>query len=123
MYGVNWAEIKEPLNSFRTFNQFFTRELVDNARPIDKEHDLYSLCSPCDGRILSFGDVDSKQSTVDCVKGANYRVDEFLFGHKVEGVSAIDRLIKSAGERGNKTMYLVVYLAPGDYHRYHSPVT
>jgi len=33
-YGVNFDEIKEPLNSFRTFNKFFTRELVDSARPI-----------------------------------------------------------------------------------------
>lgn len=32
-------------------------------------------------------------------------------------------MIKSAKERGNKTMYCVVYLAPGDYHRYHSPVS
>ena len=27
----------------------------------------------------------------------------------------------SASERGNKIMYMVVYLSPGDYHRYHSP--
>jgi len=30
-------------------------------------------------------------------------------------------MIKSAKERGNKTLYIVIYLAPGDYHRYHSP--
>lgn len=30
-------------------------------------------------------------------------------------------MIKSAKDRGNKTLYLVIYLAPGDYHRYHSP--
>lgn len=59
MYGVNFDEIKVPMNSFRTFNQFFTRELVENARPITDPLDVYSLVSPCDGKILSSGDVDS----------------------------------------------------------------
>ena len=34
LYGVNFNEIAEPLNSFRTFNQFFTRELIPDARKI-----------------------------------------------------------------------------------------
>ena len=80
-YGVNFDEIKEPLNSFRTFNKFFTRELVDGARPISDELDINSVCSPCDGKILSHGVVDSTNCTIDCVKGSNYRLDEFLFGY------------------------------------------
>ena len=31
--------------------------------------------------------------------------------------------MQAAVDRGNKVMYMVVYLAPGDYHRYHSPAT
>jgi len=27
----------------------------------------------------------------------------------------------SVNSRGNKVMYCVIYLAPQDYHRYHSP--
>jgi phosphatidylserine decarboxylase len=33
VYGVNFDEIKvDDINQFRTFNQFFTREIKDNAR-------------------------------------------------------------------------------------------
>lgn len=122
MYGVNFDEIDKPLNSFRTFNKFFTRELVGGARPITDPQNIYTLCSPCDGKILSWGDVDSTNSTIDCVKGNDYRLDEFLFGYQQEN-SAVDAMIKSAVGRSNKTMFCVVYLAPGDYHRYHSPAS
>jgi phosphatidylserine decarboxylase len=85
LYGVNFDEIKvSDINTFRTFNQFFTREIKDGAREIVNKEDLRSLCSPCDGRVLSFGDVDSLKTTMDCIKGHSYRVDEFLFGYKVE---------------------------------------
>jgi phosphatidylserine decarboxylase len=33
----------------------------------------------------------------------------------------IESIIKSANSRGNKVLYSVIYLAPQDYHRYHSP--
>lgn len=82
-YGVNFNEIAvENLNDFRTFNQFFTRQLKDDARTIDTPDDAFSLVSPCDGRVLSYGEVDSMSSTMDCIKGHSYRVDEFLFGYQ-----------------------------------------
>ena len=43
-----------------------------------------NMCSPCDGKILSHGDVDSINCTIDCVKGNDYRLDEFLFGFRTE---------------------------------------
>jgi phosphatidylserine decarboxylase len=85
------------------------------------------MCSPCDGRVLSFGIVDSLKTTMDCIKGHNYRLDEFLFGYKIEreaGSSVptmTESIIQSAKKRGNKVMFAVIYLAPQDYHRYHSP--
>jgi len=80
-YGVNFDEIKvDDLRKFRSFNQFFTRQLKHGARAVDEPQNLKNLCSPCDGTILSFGDVHSKYHTFDCIKGRDYRMDEFLYG-------------------------------------------
>ncbi len=85
LYGVNFDEIKvDDINSFRTFNQFFTREIKDEARTIIGEDDIKTMCSPCDGKVLSFGDVNSLKTTMDCIKGHTYRLDEFLFGYKTD---------------------------------------
>ena len=65
---------------------------------------------------------------MDCIKGQTYRVDEFLFvyqsrSEKADQKTTTERILQAACERGNKVMYMVVYLAPGDYHRFHSPTT
>ena len=71
----------DDLNKFRSFNQFFTREIKENARSVDTPEDAKTLVSPCDGKVLSYGTVDSEACTLDCIKGNAYRVDEFLFGY------------------------------------------
>jgi phosphatidylserine decarboxylase len=81
MYKVKFHEaVVENLNDFPTFNAFFTRKLKADARPISDEKNPSSLCSPCDGTVLSVGEVNAKDSTLECIKGNNYRLDEFLFG-------------------------------------------
>ena len=82
-YGMNFDEIKvKDLNQFRTWNQFFTRELEEDARIIADEADEKTLVSPCDGKIMRIGQIDSETSSIDCVKGNDYRMDEFLLGYK-----------------------------------------
>lgn len=84
MYSLNFDDIKiDDINKFKTFNQFFTREINLTKRPISDSRNIKTLCSPCDGRILSFGEVDSLNCTIDCIKGNNYRLDEFLFGYEL----------------------------------------
>jgi phosphatidylserine decarboxylase len=70
------------LRTFESFNKFFTRELKDGVRSITKVEDATSISSPCDGRVLTCGEVSTHDSTIDCVKGRSYRLDEFLLGHK-----------------------------------------
>ena len=53
------------------------------------------------------------------MKGRSYRLDEFMLGARDE--QTIPALIKKVVEAKNKLFYMVIYLAPSDYHRFHSP--
>jgi len=79
------------------------------------------MCSPCDGRVLTCGEISTADATIDCVKGRSYRLDEFMLGVRDEADKTIPALIKRVLDRGNKLFYMVIYLAPSDYHRFHSP--
>jgi phosphatidylserine decarboxylase len=82
LYGLNFDEIAiDDINKFKNFNQFFTREIDLSKRPIKDAREINTLCCPCDGKILSFGEVDSLKCTLDCLKGNDYRLDEFLLGY------------------------------------------
>ena len=49
-FDVDMSESsKQAPEEFSSFNKFFTRELISNARPID--NDPNSVISPADGRI------------------------------------------------------------------------
>lgn len=80
IYGVKINEATRRFSEFKTFTDFFTRTLKPGIRPIYRETDLYSLSSPCDGTVLSTGLINDVDSTIDCVKGRSYRLDEFMMG-------------------------------------------
>ncbi|EDV26263.1 uncharacterized protein TRIADDRAFT_22345 [Trichoplax adhaerens] len=117
------AEV-EDITCYESFGKFFTRHLKDGARVIDKDHDLVS---PADGQILCFGAVcDDK---IEQVKGINYSLSTF-FGPDSEIVkycrnSSANGHVNSPTKNGacvDKCLYhCVIYLSPGDYHRFHSP--
>lgn len=109
------------LKFYETFNKFFTRELKEGVRKIIRPRDLTTITSPCDGRVLSCGEISTIDSTIDCVKGRSYRLDEFMLGVRDDQEKSIPALIKKVLEKGNKLFYMVIYLAPSDYHRFHSP--
>lgn len=136
-YGVKMEEAEiERFDHYRDFTAFFTRRLKKDARIIDQPNDINTMCSPCDGRVMSFGDIGRNDSNIDCVKGRSYRLDEFMTGtignendesstHEKlrdgKTNSGVDGLLEKVYARGNKLCYMVVYLGPGDYHRFHSP--
>jgi phosphatidylserine decarboxylase len=57
-HNLNVDEIRDPLDSFKTFNEFFYRKLKPEARPVSDPDDEYRLVSCADwikGREFSVG--------------------------------------------------------------------
>merc|ERR1719209_1734978 len=97
---------KEDLKSYQNLGELFRRRLRPGAREICS---LCPLVSPCDGKVLHWGEVEAG-GRVEQVKGVSYLLDNFLG----PGLPSLE----------NKKLYqCVLYLAPGDYHCFHSPVT
>ena len=99
-YKIDVSEIKRPLQSFRSFNDFFTRELVDTARPIDREQG--HLISPADSRLLVL-DLSLQHDLP--VKGYWYSLEQLVKEKKL------------AKEYSDGWCY-IYRLAPADYHRF-----
>lgn len=103
-YGVNMAEAANPdPAAYKSFNEFFTRPLKDDARPF-AEADL--LC-PVDGAISQFGAIERDQ--IFQAKGHRYSTTALLGG---------DRELAAQFENGS---FATLYLSPRDYHRIHMP--
>ncbi|XP_061150111.1 phosphatidylserine decarboxylase proenzyme, mitochondrial [Syngnathus typhle] len=129
-FGVNMQEAAvEDLRHYRNLGEFFRRRLKASARPLCSAS---CLVSPADGRIVHLGRVSS--SEVEQVKGVTYSLEDFLgpqdgrdkvtaalsasLSTRAEAASFRDGLLTSPD---NDLFHVVVYLAPGDYHCFHSP--
>ncbi|XP_053326240.1 phosphatidylserine decarboxylase proenzyme, mitochondrial isoform X3 [Spea bombifrons] len=119
-FGVNMKEAAvEDLHHYRNLSEFFRRKLKPHTRPVCDSH---SVISPSDGKILHFGKV--KNCEVEQVKGVTYSLESFLgpqnwtVNMPVSKTSFQDKLVT---QEGNELYHCVIYLAPGDYHCFHSP--
>ncbi|XP_066990979.1 phosphatidylserine decarboxylase proenzyme, mitochondrial isoform X2 [Anabrus simplex] len=127
LFNVNLEEAaSDDLTSYPTLGDFFCRPLKDGVRPIDCTD---CVVSPADGRVLSVGKVQSDK--VEQVKGVTYSLKTFLgectwkqsTDHVPNDTSVKDDYLHTVLENKENALYqCVVYLAPGDYHRFHSPV-
>lgn len=99
-YNINTEEIKEPLDSFPCFNDFFIRELKDGSRVIDTTSS--HLISPADSRLLV---IDLSKSNSLPVKGYWYSLKDLLKDKELEQEFA-------------DGLCFIYRLAPNDYHRY-----
>ena len=103
-YGVNMAEAAEPRpEAYASFNDFFTRALKPDARPLA---DAPLLC-PVDGAISQFGPITSDQ--VFQAKGHAYSATTLLGGDAALAAPYADGV------------FATLYLSPRDYHRIHMP--
>jgi phosphatidylserine decarboxylase len=97
---------EDPL-AYSSFNDFFTRALKPDARPIDTHSN--TIACPADGAISQLGDV--ADGRIFQAKGQAYTAQELLGGDAA----------LAAEFAGGK--FATVYLSPRDYHRVHMPYT
>ena len=120
LFGCNLDEVEGELEDFANLGEFFTRRLKEGARPICM--DPNALASPVDGRILCFGKlIEDDGDIIEQVKGVRYKLSALL-GERNASYLA-DVAANAAAQSPRRDLYhCIIYLAPGDYHGYHSPV-
>jgi phosphatidylserine decarboxylase len=101
---MSLAQEENPL-AYACFNDFFTRELKPDARPINSNAD--SIVCPADGAISQLGTI--KDGRIFQAKGQDYSTVELLGGDETLAAEFTDGT------------FATVYLSPRDYHRVHMP--
>ena len=103
-YGVNMAEALNPdVSSYASFNDFFTRALTPDARPLASA----AYVCPVDGAISQLGAIEGDQ--IFQAKGHHYSTPALVGG---------DASLAALFDGGQ---FATIYLSPKDYHRIHMP--
>ena len=106
-YQVDMSQAVEPEpTAYPCFNDFFTRALTSDARPLDPAPD--SVLSPADGVISQLGAIE--HGRIFQAKGQSYSVRELVGGNPAHA------------ELFQGGQFATVYLSPRDYHRVHMPL-
>lgn len=104
-YNVSLEEYeRQNFNAYESFNDFFTRELKDDARAIDATND--GIVSPADGVISQLGQIEDAKLLQ--AKGRYYEIGQLLAN-------------TDDGDYFADGSFATVYLAPSNYHRVHMP--
>lgn len=102
--GANLQEAaRQNISDYASLQDFFTRELNENARPIAKD----AVTSPVDGTVAHVGNILDNQ--IFQIKGYTYALSDLL------GTEMASRYQNGVAS--------TIYLAPYDYHRIHAPLS
>jgi len=102
-FNIDMSSVRE--QEYKNFNDFFTRKLKDNARPVDTS--LNIVISPADGKIMAYADISNSDFII---KGFRFDIPSFL-----------DNPVLA--QKYNEGTLIIIRLAPVDYHRFHFPVS
>lgn len=106
-FKVNMDEAKNPdWKSYSSFNDFFTRELKEDAREICADEKM--IASPVDGAVSQLGKINT--DFIFQAKGHAYSLTQLLG----------DR--EDLGKTFKNGQFNTIYLSPKDYHRIHMPL-
>ncbi len=96
----------QDIDKFKNFNQFFTRELQPDARPLAA--DPRAVVCPADGALSQIGNISNNELLQ--AKGRYYSCEDLLGGDK------------QMAELFREGSFATIYLSPRDYHRVHMPL-
>ncbi|KAL1297234.1 hypothetical protein AAFC00_004797 [Neodothiora populina] len=108
-HQLDMSEVLRPVSEFKTFNEFFYRELKASARPCSAPDRPEIVTSPADCRSVVFNKMEEAQRI--WVKGREFSVERLLGNAYPEDAKRYE-----GGSLG------IFRLAPQDYHRFHIPV-
>jgi phosphatidylserine decarboxylase len=100
--NLDLSEAKK--TKFTSMHDYFTRELKDGARPIDRNPDV--LVSPCDAIVGACGQIEGGELLQ--VKGFPYKLGELFHDSEFEALYRNGR-------------YVTLRLTSSMYHRFHAP--
>jgi len=103
-FGVDEKEFLLPVDSFKSFNDFFIRKLKKEARPIEVGDKVAIL--PADGRYLVYPNIEMADGFL--VKGKKFSLEELF-------------LDKDLAKKYQNGTMVIARLCPTDYHRFHFP--
>ena len=109
-HRLDMSEVLLPVESFKTFNEFFYRALKPGSRPCSAPENPRIVVSPADCRTVVFNRVE--HATKIWIKGREFSIKRLLGDAYPEDVSRYE----NGGALG------IFRLAPQDYHRFHIPV-
>lgn len=101
-FNIDMNLAQKKTNEFKSFNDFFVRKLVPEARPIDKNPDI--LVSPGDGRLTVYENI-SLDNIVQ-IKNMTYSLKELINDNSI-------------AEKYSEGVCMILRLCPTDYHRFH----
>lgn len=123
-HNLNVTEIRDPLDSFKNFNEFFYRHLKPGVRPISSPDDPNVAVSVADCRCTVYPTVS--EATRLWIKGTQFSLKK-LFGGKrldaeidgnagrADSVDGMDPEVLAKMFEGGAVA--IFRLAPQDYHR------
>lgn len=102
-FDIDMSSVQK--QEFNSFNDFFTRKLKNNARPVDTNSTI--TVSPADGKLMAYNDISNSDFII---KG--YRFDILSFLNNADlAKNYLDGTL------------VIIRLAPPDYHRFHFPIS
>ena len=104
-YGIDLSDAERTRAAdYRSFNDFFTRSLTPDARPVDPAPG--AVVSPADGVVSQTGRVE--RGELIQAKGIRYPFTDLARA--------------CADDRFEGGPFATIYLSPSDYHRVHLPI-